>query len=346
MKITTIGIDLAKSTLSVHGVDAHGKTVMHKSLSRTKLLEFLSNLEPCLIGMEACSGAHDLARRLIAMGHDARLMAACFVQPYRKNQKNDGNDAEAICEAVARPNMRFVPVKSAEQQALLSVHRVRLELVAGRTALINQLRGLLTEFGIVMPKGRYQMRAHVCDALEHPDLPELARTVLGELYQRIAALDQDILAQERRIETFARDSVLIQRIMGITGIGPVTASAIVASVGDAKLFKNGRQFCAWLGLVPRQYSTGGKTRLGRITKRGDVYLRTLLVHGARAALTVLAKRTDRLSTWVQALVARRGYKKAVVALAAKNARLVWAVLATGKPYDPRHGHSIERTGAH
>lgn len=346
MKITTIGIDLEKSTLSVHGVDAHGKTVMHKSLSRTKLLEFLSNLEPCLIGMEACSGAHDLARRLIAMGHDARLMAACFVQPYRKNQKNDGNDAEAICEAVARPNMRFVPVKSAEQQALLSVHRVRLELVAGRTALINQLRGLLTEFGIVMPKGRYQMRAHVCDALEHPDLPELARTVLGELYQRIAALDQDILAQERRIETFARDSVLIQRIMGITGIGPVSASAIVASVGDAKLFKNGRQFCAWLGLVPRQYSTGGKTRLGRITKRGDVYLRTLLVHGARAALTVLAKRTDRLSTWVQALVARRGYKKAVVALAAKNARLVWAVLATGKPYDPRHGHSIERTGAH
>jgi len=341
MKVTTIGIDLAKTTLSVHAVDAHGKTMMHRSLSRGKLLEFMFNLEPCLVGMEACGGAHDLARRLIAMGHDARLMAACFVQPYRKNQKNDGNDAEAICEAVARPNMRFVPVKSAEQQALLSVHRVRLELIAGRTALINQLRGLLTEFGIVMPKGRYQMRAHVSGALEHPDLPELARTVLGELYQRIAALDQDILAQERRIEAFARDSVLIQRIMGITGIGPVTASAIVASVGDAKLFKNGRQFCAWLGLVPRQYSTGGKTRLGRITKRGDVYLRTLLVHGARAALTVLAKRTDRLSTWVQALVARRGYKKAIVALAAKNARLVWAVLASGKPYDPRRGSSPE-----
>ena len=337
MKITTIGIDLAKTTLSVHAVDAYGKTVMHKSLSRAKLLEFMSNLEPCLVGMEACGGAHDLARRLISMGHDARLMAACFVQPYRKNQKNDGNDAEAICEAVARPNMRFVPVKTAEQQALLSVHRVRLELIAGRTALINQLRGLLTEFGLVMPKGRYQMRSHIGGALEHPDLPELARTVLKELYQRIGAMDQDILAQERRIEAFARDSVLIQRIMGITGIGPVTASAIVASVGDAKLFKNGRQFCAWLGLVPRQYSTGGKPRLGRITKRGDVYLRTLLVHGARAALNVLAKRTDRLSTWAQALIARRGYKKAIVALAAKNARLVWAVLATGQPYDPRRG---------
>jgi len=334
MKITTIGIDLAKTTLSVHAVDSHGKTVMHKSWSRAKLIAWMANLEPCRIGMEACGGAHDLARRLRAIGHDVRLMAARFVQPYRKNQKNDANDAEAICEAVARPNMRFVPIKSAEQQALLCVHRVRSELIAARTALINQLRGLLTEFGIVIPQGRYQVRSHIAQALDHPDLPTLARAVLRELYERIGALDLDILAQDRRIEAIARDSDPIQRIMAICGIGPLSATAIVASVGDATLFKNGRQFCAWLGLVPRQFSTGGKPRLGRITKRGDVYLRTLLVHGARSALNLLSKRTDRLATWVQNLVARRGYKKAIVALAAKNARYVWAVLATGKDYRP------------
>jgi transposase len=336
MKITTIGIDLAKTTLSVHGVDAHGKVLLRKSISRAKLLELMANLEPCLVGIEACGGAHDLARRLRALGHDARLMAARFVAPYRKNQKNDGNDAEAICEAVARPNMRFVPVKTAEQQALLSVHRVRLELIDSRTALINQLRGLLAEFGLLLPKGRYQLRAGITPVLEHPELPELARTVLKELNTRIGALDTEILAQDRRIEAYARDNVLAQRIVAICGIGSISASAIVACVGDAKLFKNGRQFCAWLGLVPRQYSTGGKPRLGRITKRGDVYLRTLLVHGARSALSVLSKRSDRLATWAQALVARRGYKKAIVALAAKNARTVWALLATGKAYDPHH----------
>ena len=336
VKVTTIGIDLAKTTLSVHGVDDNGKVVLRKTMSRSKLLEFMMNREPCLVGIEACGGAHDLARRLIAMGHRARLMAARFVQPYRKSQKNDGNDAEAICEAVARPNMRFVPVKSAEQQALLSVHRVRVELIESRTALINQLRGLLAEFGILMPKGRYQLRACIAPALEHPDLPELAREVLRELNTRIGALDLEILSQDRRIEAHARDNVLAQRLIGICGIGPISASAIVASVGDAKLFKNGRQFCAWLGLVPRQYSTGGKARLGRITKRGDVYLRTLLVHGARAALNVLAKRTDRLSAWTRALSARRGYKKTIVALAAKNARIAWAVLATGKVYDPKN----------
>jgi transposase len=266
-----------------------------------------------------------------------------LVQPFRNRHNHDGNDAEAICEAVARPNMRFVPVKSAEQQAILSVHRIRLELTASRTALINQLRGLLAEFGILMPKGRYQLRAHITPALEHPDLPELARTVLTELNTRIGALDLEILNQERRIEAYARENILAQRLIAICGIGPITASAIVASVGDAKLFKNGRQFCAWLGLVPRQYSTGGKARLGRITKRGDVYLRTLLVHGARAALNVLARRTDRLATWTQALIARRGYKKAIVALAAKNARIAWAVLATDKAYAPNH--ATKATGA-
>jgi transposase len=332
MKITTIGIDLAKQSYSVHGVDAHGKVMLRKTLSRAKLLELMAQLEPCLVGTEACGGAHDMARRLMAMGHTVRLMAAKFVHPYRKSQKNDGNDAEAICEAVGRPSMRFVPVKSAEQEALLTVHRVRGELVQARTALINQLRGLLVEFGIVMPKGRYQFRAQVGGWLSDERVPSLARQVLSELNACIRSLDQDILGYDRRLEAIARQSEPVQRIMAIGGVGPITATAMVASIAEAKVFKNGRELAAWLGLVPRQYSTGGKPRLGRITKRGDVYLRTLLVHGARAALTIMARRGDRLALWARALIARRGFKKACVALAAKNARTIWALLAKGEAY--------------
>ena len=272
--ITTLGIDLAKNTFSVQGVDCAGKPVLRKSLSRAKLLELLANASRCLIGMEACSGAHDLARALISLGHDARIMAPKFVLPYRKNQKNDGNDAEAICEAVARPNMRFVPVKSAEQQAVLVVHRVRAELVQSRVALTNQIRSLLTEFGIVMAKGRYNFRHLISRALGEDRLPELARQILADVHARIQTLDADILAYDRRIDAMVRQSPLMQRAVAILGVGPITASAVVASVGDAKLFKNGRQFAAWLGLVPRQFSTGGKTILGRITKAGDRYLRT------------------------------------------------------------------------
>jgi transposase len=332
MKITTVGIDLAKQSYSVHGVDAHGKGILRKTLNRAKLLELMAQLGPCLVGLEACGGAHDMARRLMAMGHTVRLMAAKFVHPYRKSQKNDGNDAEAICEAVGRPSMRFVPVKSAEQQALLAIHRVRAELVGTRTALINQLRGLLIEFGIAMPKGRYQFRAQVGRCLSDERVPALAREVLTELNTRIRSLDEDILAYDRRLDALARRSEPIQRIMAIGGVGPITATAMVASIADAKVFKNGRQLAAWLGLVPRQYSTGGKPRLGRITKRGDVYLRTLLVHGARAALITMARRTDRLALWAHSLIARRGFKKACVALAAKNARTIWAVLAKGEAY--------------
>jgi transposase len=313
-------------------VDAHGKVALRKTVSRAKLLELMATLEPCLVGLEACGGAHDMARRLMAMGHTVRLMAAKFVHPYRKSQKNDGNDAEAICEAVGRPNMRFVAVKSAEQQALLTVHRVRGELVQARTALINQVRGLLVEFGVAMPKGRYQFRARVGGWLSDERIPALAREVLAELNGRIRSLDADILAYDRPLEAIARHSEPVQRLLAIPGVGPITATAMVASIADAKLFQNGRQLAAWLGLVPRQYSTGGKPRLGRITKRGDVYLRTLLVHGARAALTMMARRTDRLALWAQALIARRGFKKACVALAAKNARTIWALLAKGQSY--------------
>jgi transposase len=313
-------------------VDAHGKVMLRKTLTRAKLLEFMTQLPPCLVGLEACGGAHDMARRLIVLGHDVRMMAAKFVHPYRKSQKNDGNDAQAICEAVARPQMRFVPVKSTEQQAVLSVHRIRGELVRARTAMINQLRGLLSEFGVVLPKGRYQLRAHVGRALKAADVPQLAREVLEELNAQILQLDSQILAYDRRLEALARQSESMRRVMAVRGVGPISASAIVASVADAKLFKNGRQFAAWLGLVPKQYSTGGKPRLGRITKCGDVYLRTLLVHGARAALTMMARRDDRLARWTRSLVERRGFKKACVALAAKNARTIWALLAKGEDY--------------
>ena len=234
--------------------------------------------------MEACSGAHELARTLQALGHDARIMAPKFIVPYRKNQKNDGNDAEAICEAVGRPNMRFVPIKSAEQQAVLVVHRVRSELVQSRGGLINQVRSLLTEFGIVMPQGRFNFRHNIGVALDDARLPSWRARSCTRSTSASACSMKTSSAYDRRIEAMVRDSVLMRRIVAVCGVGPITASAIVASVGDAKLFRNGRQFAAWLGLVPRQYSTGGKAILGRITKRGDVYLRTLLIHGARSAL--------------------------------------------------------------
>jgi transposase len=334
MNVTTAGIDLAKNVFSVHGVDTHGKPVLKKTLSRGKLLECFANLPPCLIGMEACSGAHHWARALRNLGHDARIIAPRFVIPYRKSGKNDGNDAEAICEAVSRPAMRFVPVKSVEQQAVLSLHRIRSAVVAERTAQINQLRGLLAEFGLVMPKGRYPAQHHIPDILEDADngLPGLVRRLLHDIYQRIQQLNQQILAYDREIENLARHSEPAQRLTTLPGVGAVTATALVASIANPKQFDSGRQLAAWLGLVPRQYSTGGKTRLGRITKQGDKYLRMLLIHGARSVLAALKDKQDRISCWLRELVARRGYKRAAVALAAKNARIVWAMLTRGEAY--------------
>ena len=275
-----------------------------------------------------------LGAALRSLGHDARIIAPRFVIPYRKSGKNDGNDAEAICEAVSRPAMRFVPVKSVEQQAVLGLHRIRSAVVTERTAQINQLRGLLAEFGLVMPKGRYPAQHHIPDILEDADngLPGLARRLLHDIYQRIQALNQQILAYDREIENLARHSEAAQRLMTLPGVGAVTATALVASVADPKQFDNGRQLAAWLGLVPRQYSTGGKTRLGRITKQGDKYLRMLLIHGTRAVLAALKDKQDRTSCRLRDLIARRGYKRAAVALAAKNARIVWAMLTRGEAY--------------
>jgi len=334
MNLTTVGIDLAKNVFSLHGVDAHGKTVLRKTVSRARLLEVMANLPRCVVGMEACTGAHHWARQLTALGFDARIIAPRFVIPYRKSGKNDGNDAEAICEATARPAMRFVPVKSAEQQAILCLHRIRQALVAERTAQINQVRGLMAEFGLIMPKGRYPAQHHIPDLLEDAanGLPGLARRLLHDVWQRILHLNQQILAYDREIEQLAKASATAQRLMAIPGIGAITATALVASIGMPQQFKNGRQLAAWLGLTPRQYSTGGKTRLGRITKQGDKYLRTLLIHGTRAVLAALRDKRDKTSCWLRELIARRGYKRAAVALAAKNARIVWAILTTGQEY--------------
>lgn len=334
MNITTVGIDLAKNVFSVHGVDGHGKVVLKKTLSRGKLLECFANLPPCRVAMEACSGAHHWARQLGALGHDARIIAPRFVIPYRKSGKNDSNDSEAICEAASRPAMRFVPVKSAEQQAVLCLHRIRSERVAERTAQLNQLRGLLSEFGLIMPKGRYPAQHHIPDILEDADngLPSLARRLLHDVYQRVLQLNQQILAYDRELEHLARHSDAAQRLMSAPGIGAITATAVVASINDPSQFHNGRQLAAWLGLVPRQYSTGGKTRLGRITKQGDKYLRMLLIHGARSVLASLGDKQDRVSCWLRELIERRGYKRAAVALAAKNARLMWVLLTRGEAY--------------
>lgn len=334
MNITTVGIDLAKNVFSLHGVDAQGKVRLKKAVSRGKLLECFTNMPPCVVGLEACTGAHHWARALRAQGHDARIIAPRFVIPYRKSGKNDGNDAEAICEAVSRPAMRFVPVKSTEQQASLCLHRIRQGIVAERTAQINQIRGLLSEFGLIMPKGRYPAQHHIPDILEDADngLPALVRRLLNDVWQRILQLNQQILDYDREVESLARQSDPVQNLMSIPGIGAITATAVVASTGDMKQFRSGRQFSAWLGLTPRQYSTGGKTRLGRITKQGDKYLRTLLIHGARAVLATLKDKQDRISCWLRELIGRRGYKRATVALAAKNARIIWVLLTRNESY--------------
>lgn len=333
MSVSAIGIDLAKNTFSLHGINEHGKVFLKKTVTRNKLLLTLANVPPCLIGMEACSGSHYWAREIGKLGHDVRIMAPKFVIPYRKGGKNDNNDAAAICEAVTRPDMRFVPAKSAEQQAVLSLHRVRQGLITQRTALINQLRGLLSEFGVVIPKGRYQTHDYVPDILEDGEngLPALARELINDVWQRYRTTCEEVLRADRRISALARESEQASRLMTIPGIGELVATAMVASV-DPKQFENSRQVAAWLGLTPRQYTTGGHIRLGRITKQGDNYLRMCLVHGARAVVANLRDKQDKVSCWIRELVARRGYKRAIVAVAARNARLIWTLLVKQEAY--------------
>jgi transposase len=334
MKITTIGIDLAKSVFQVHGVDERGKAVLRKQLKRKDVVKFFANLEPCLIGMEACGGAHYWGRKLSELGHTVRLMAPQFVKPYVKTNKSDRNDAEAICEAVGRPNMRFVPVKSAEMQAVLALHRARQGFVKARTAQANQIRGLLAEFGMVIPKGIGHIAKRLPEILEDAEngLPGMMRLLFERLGENLKGMDKQVGELERQIKLWHRDSEPSRKLEAIAGIGPITASAYVASVGDAKSFKNARQVPAWLGMVPRQDGTGGKAKLGRISKRGDVYLRTLLIHGARAVIAQVERKPEQADGWLKKLLARRNKNIAAVALAAKNARIAWALLAHERSY--------------
>lgn len=334
MKFTRCGLDIAKQVFQVHGVNEHGVAKGRKTLGRTKVLEYFAQLAPCLIGMEACSGAHYWARELSKLGHTVKLMAAQFVTPYRKRGKNDANDAEAICEAVGRPNMHFVAVKTEEQQVVLMVHRARSLVVANRTALINQIRGLLGEVGLVVPKGVAKLRRQMPQILEDAEngLPALAREVLTGLLEQFHDLDQRVQQYDVKIRELAQRSEPARRLMRVESIGPMTATAIVASMGDPHAFRSGRTYAASLGLTPRQYSSGGKNRLGQITKQGDSYVRTLLVHGARSHLRTVDRKTDGKSMWARRLKERRHANVAAVALAAKHARIAWALLAKGMEY--------------
>jgi len=343
MKITTVGIDLAKSVFQVQGVDERGKAVLRKKLKRAEVGKFFANMPACLVGMEACGSAHYWGRKLVDLGHTVKLMAPQFVKPYVKTNKNDARDAEAICEAVARPNMRFVPLKLPEQQAVLALHRARQGFVKTRTAQANQMRGLLAEFGLVIPKGIRHVAAKLPDILEDAEngLPASSRQLFARLLAHFKELDRQVGELEQQIKTWHRQSEASRRLEAIPGVGPLTARALLASIGDAQSFANGRQLAAWLGLVPRQDSTGGKTTLLAISKRGDVYLRTLLIHGARSVLRQLQRRVDRGDGWLARLAVRRNPNIAAVALANKNARIVWALLAHGRDYQvgyaPRAG---------
>ena len=336
MAIIAIGVDLAKNVFAVHGVDETGKAALIKpSVRREALLELIAKMPPCLIGMEACSGAHHWARQFQKFGHTVRIIAAKFVAPYRlsgRKGKNDAADAQAICEAVQRPHMRFVPIKSEDAQGRLCVHRVRQGLIEARTAMINRIRGLLSEFGYVLPLKADVVRRQAGQCLE--DLPGWANLAIGDCLSELHHLGERIDQYDRHIAQMAKNDERSQRLMAMPGIGEKTATALLASIGNGHDFKCGRQLAAWLGLVPGQYSSGGKQRLGRITKAGDSYLRNLLILGARAVLVASKNKTDRLSRWAQSVEQRCGYWKAVVAIAAKNARMVWAMLSKGEAFKP------------
>jgi transposase len=334
MAILTVGIDLAKNVFALHGVNEAGKAeLVRPVVPRDKLHEQIATLPPCVIGMEACSGAHHWARLFQAAGHTVRLVAPKFVVPYRmsgKRSKNDAADAAAICETVQRPHMRFVPIKSMEQQSRLMVHRARQGFVEQRTATLNRIRGLLSEFGIVLPLKAATVRRRACECLE--DLPGYANTVIGDLLSEVTRLDERIAEYDRHIAAMAKDDARAKRLMQLSGVGATTATCLLAMIGNGHEFDSGRQFAAWLGLAPSQYSSGGKNRLGGITKAGDAYLRMLLILGARSMLVAAKGKTDALSRWAVALAERRGYWKAVVAIAAKNARMAWAVLRRGDAF--------------
>ena len=333
MQVTTIGLDIAKRVFQVHGVDAAGAAVIRKKLRRSELLQFFARLAPCVIGIEACATAHYWARELTALGHQVRLVPPSYVKAYVKRGKSDAADPEAICEAVTRPSMRFVPVKSAEQQGVLVLHRARELLVRQRTMLVNGLRGHMAEFGITAPQG-IQRVPELVAALkdETTGIPQIAREALAAMVVQIENLTTSIKQMERRIVAWCRSNAAARRLATIPGVGPITASALAATITDPTLFRSGRHLAAWLGLVPRQHSTGGKTKLGRITKMGDRYLRKLLVVGMTAVIRSARRTKAPAFAWVNALLERRPARLVSVALANKAARIAWAILVRGETY--------------
>ena len=334
MGVKVIGLDTAKHVFQVHGADASGKAVLHKRLRRSQIPDFFANLPKCVVGIEATQGAHYWSRVIGSFGHEVWLVAPQFVKPYLNGQKNDARDAAAICEAISRPEMRFVPQKSIGQQDLQALHRIRSRLIGNRTQLSNQVRGLLAEYGIVLPLHLSQVRQQLPGLFseDHPLLTSFSRELFASLYEELCAIDQRIQAMEERIQRVFKDNEACQKIAAVEGIGPLTATAIVAAVADGKVFRNGRQFAAWLGLVPRQHSSGDKQRLLGITKRGDPYLRMLLVHGARSVVYRSAGKADRRNLWIAEKQRKLGTTKACVALANKNARIIWALLSKEEQY--------------
>jgi transposase len=337
MNITRMGIDLAKNVFQLHGVDKHEKVVLRKQLKRSQMLEMFANKPPMLIGIEACGGAHYWARELTKLGHTVKTMAPQHVKAYVKSQKNDKRDAEAICEAVSRPTMRFVPIKTEDQQDMQAIHRVRDRLVKSRTALVNEMRGLLAEYGIVITyTGVPATRRGLLEAIENAEngLTPKMREILFELNEELNDIESRIQRYLQKIHQQSVQDERVKRVMEIEGLGPISASAIVTAVGNAKQFKNGRDMAAWIGLVPTQHSSGGKEKLGGISKRGDKFLRTLLIHGARSVIRFSETKTDKRNRWVNELIARRNKNVATVALANKNARIIWSILAREEHYRP------------
>ena len=331
--ITTVGLDIAKSVFQVHGIDTAGNVVVRRRLTRGRVLAYFEKLPRCLVGIEACNTSHHWARELIALGHDVRLMPAQYVKPYVKRGKNDAADAEAICEAVTRPTMRFVAVKTPEQQSVMILHRVRLMLNRQRTQLTNAMRAHMSEFGVVAPVGRMGVE-HLLGVIadrEDRRIPADARVCLEMLAAQLAVVKQQILENDRRIRESARESELGRRLMDIPGVGPLLASAFVASIADPRIFRTGRDFAAWIGLVPKQNSSGGKERLGGISRAGNRYLRQMLVVGSMAVIRY-AERHGTKRAWLIQLLARRATKVAAVALANKTARMVWALMTSGERY--------------
>ncbi len=333
-EITTVGLDLAKNWFQVHGADTQGRPVLRKKLARSKVLGFFANLPPCLVGMEACGSAHYWARELITLGHEVRLMPPQYVKPYVKTNKHDAADAEAICEAVTRPSMRFVPVKTIEQQTMAQLHRIRQLLVKQKTMQVNALRGHLAELGIVRGQGQGKVSEllRLIEAASDEDIPTKIRMQLRHLVELVRDLHRRLADLDRELGELARENPIARRLATIPGVGPITATALVMTIGDIGRFRSGRHLAAYLGLVPKQHASGGKERLGTISQRGDTYLRTLLAPGARAVVRVMRTRPEPTSNWIGRLLQRRPVNVAVMAQANRTARLVWTLLTKGEDY--------------